>query len=152
MKPREIALLMIILLALLWGSRAQADVYAEFGGVSHHFDRDAGYRERNPGLGIRWQANDEWGVAALRYRNSLNRDSTAITARWTPIQFAGARIGVVGGVVNGYGANGGGFVPVVVPTAAWQIGPVELGVIGWPSIEKRGVGGGVALSVSLRIW
>lgn len=153
--PRESILLalLVALVALVAAPRAQAQsLWVEAGGVSWHADRSAGYRESNPALGLRWQITDDWSVQGVRYANSIHGYSTMLSARWTPLHYGPVRVGVIGGVVNGYGANDGGFVPIVLPTVAVQWGPVELGVIAWPSIEKRNVSGGAALAVSLRVW
>lgn len=150
---RDAWIVTLALLAVLWGARADAgELFLEAGGVSYHTDRSAGHQERNPAAGLRWQWSDEWGVQAVRYRNSLHGLSTVVAARWTPIQFAGGRVGVLAGMVDGYATRDGNFVPVVVPTIGWQAGPVAVSLLAWPSIEKRGVSGGAALAVSLRIW
>ena len=72
------------------------------GMVSYHFDRDMGFNESNEGLGIEYEIDKNWSFAAGRFKNSEYNHSNYITVAYQPIQAHGFKLGVVGGIMDGY--------------------------------------------------
>ncbi len=142
----------IVAVMLLWAAHeARADgLYVSPGGVSWHQDRAAGYNERNLGVSAMWKHSDDWAMSAGQYANSLHRRSYFAAVRWTPVGIGPVRAGLLGGMVTGYEANGGGPIPVVLPAAAISAGPVDVTLTGWPSMF--GSGAGIAAQFAVRVW
>lgn len=138
-----------MMLALLPDARA-GDLYVSPGGFSYHADRSKGYNEVNHGLSLTYRADDELAYSAGFFGNSLHRRAWFAAARWTPAQLGVLRAGALLGVVTGYEAAGGGPIPVALPAVAADIGPVDVTVIGWPSMF--GSGAGIAAHFSVRVW
>ena len=143
-------LLIFLLLAFAWHEARADEWYLSPGGVSLHQDRHAGYNERNTGISAAWKRDDEMAVSAGQYGNSLHRRSYFAAVRWTPVSVGPLRAGMLAGVVTGYDANGGGPIPVVLPAVVGAVGPIEVTVIGWPSMV--GSGAGIAAHFSVRVW
>jgi hypothetical protein len=118
------------------------------GGVSYHLDRGR-YNERNAGIILGYEKDESTAVIAGRYKNSLGKDSTFAAVRYTPLKIGPVRIGAVAGIADGYAPRGGGFIPVIVPSAVLTIGYVDLTMAAWPSIF--GSGAGAALTAAIRI-
>ncbi len=141
----------IAALLLVAAHEARADGwYMSPGGVSYHQDRKAGYNERNHGLSLTYRADAELAYSAGGFGNSLHRRAYFAAARWTPVQMGWVRAGALVGVVTGYDAAGGGPIPVALPAVAVDIGPVDVTVIGWPSM--MGSGAGIAAQFAVRVW
>lgn len=141
----------IAALLLVAAHEARADGwYLSPGGVSYHADRQAGYNERNHGLSITYREDASLAYSAGWFGNSLHRRAYFGAARWTPVSAWGVRFGALAGVVTGYEAASGGPIPVVLPAMAADIGPIDVTVIGWPSM--MGSGAGIAAQFSLRVW
>jgi hypothetical protein len=76
------------------------DFWLETGGVSHHF-HPANYNEGNWGPGITYR-QDDIGVSVGAYRNSNRETSHYVYGSYQPAQIGGVRIGIIGGVIDGY--------------------------------------------------
>jgi hypothetical protein len=111
---------------------ARADAWAACSVASYHFDRSKGYNERNWGCGLEYGIAQDARLVAGGYRNSLARTSVYAGALWTPLHLGPARAGVVGGVVNGYGANEGRFLPIVVPALALEHRGIGINLLAAP--------------------
>jgi len=119
------------------------------GFYSAHFDRDKNLRNANPGLGLEYRLSSDWSVTGGRFLNSDNAHSNYLGAYYQPVQFAGARWGVVAGAFNGYPkAFGGGWFPAVIPVASWERGLLGLNVAVVPPLQDRLYG---ALSFQLKL-
>lgn len=143
------AVIAALLLVAAHESRADG-WYLSGGGVSYHQDRKAGYNEVNNGLSITYRADAELAYSAGFFANSLHRRAYFGAARYTPIALGGVRVGALAGVVTGYDAAGGGPIPVALPAVAVDLGPVDVTVIGWPSM--MGSGAGIAAQFAVRVW
>ena len=89
---------------------------------SAHFDSDKGLRNANLGLGFEFRIDNTWSATAGLFRNSDNADSRYMGVYYQPWTWAGAKLGVVGGVFDGYpNAYGGGWFPVIIPAASWEL-------------------------------
>lgn len=139
-----------LLLVAAHEARADGAILISPGGFSWHQDRAAGYNERNHGLSITYRADDDLALSVGGFGNSLHRRAYFAAARWTPLQVWHLRVGALAGIVTGYDANSGGPIPVVLPAVAVSAGPVDVTVIGWPSM--MGSGAGIAAQFAVRVW
>jgi hypothetical protein len=106
--------------------------------TSYHFDRSAGYNERNWGVGIERGIAPDVRLIAGVYRNSLYRESTYAGASWTPFAAGPVRLGVLAGVVDGYKADHGRFVPIAMPLVTYEIGRAGANLIYLPHYKDDG--------------
>lgn len=122
-------------------------------GASHHFAKKndgSRFNEINYGLGIEREIGD-FAIQAGAYRNSIDRTSVYATARWTPLNIAGVRVGAMAGVVTGYEFNGGGPTPAAALVAVTpEIGRVSMQVMAIPPAHPKVVSV-VALSLRVRL-
>lgn len=139
-----------LLLVAAHEARADGAILVSPGGFSYHQDRAAGYNERNHGLSLTYRADAELAYSAGGFGNSLHRRAYFAAARWTPVQMGWVRAGALAGVVTGYDAAGGGPIPIALPAVAVDIGPVDVTVVGWPSM--MGSGAGIAAQFAVRVW
>ena len=128
---------------LLCASGAQAEwdasrLWLNAGFYSAHFDTGKGLRNANPGLGFEYRLDDTWSATAGRFINSDNAHSSYIGAYFQPWRVAGAKLGVVGGVFNGYPkAFNGSWFPAVIPVATWEGQQFGLNVALVPPLKDR---------------
>ncbi len=102
-------------LAQAWQPARAGDTWVACSVRSYHFDRSKDYNERNWGCGLEYGVARDTRLIAGAYKNSLYRESAYAGALWTPLRLGPARIGAIGGIVDGYNANGGRFFPIVAP-------------------------------------
>ena len=108
------------------------------GFYSAHFDTDKGLRNANPGLGFEYRLNDDWSATAGRFINSDSAHSSYVGAYYQPWTVSGIKLGVVGGVFNGYPkAFNGGWFPAVLPVATLEQGHWGLNVALVPPLKDR---------------
>jgi hypothetical protein len=140
----------LIVFAFLAAPAFADSILVSPGGVSYHLDRGR-YNERNAGIILGYEKDESTAVIAGQYKNSLGKDSTFAAVRYTPLNIGPGpvRVGVIAGIADGYAPRGGGFIPLVVPSAVITIGYVDLTMAAWPSIF--GSGAGAALTAAIRI-
>ena len=146
-------------LALLCGI-AQAETGTGFeakrlwvngGFYSAHFDTDKGLRNANPGLGLEYRWNEDWSATTGRFINSDNMHSSYVGAYYQPWTVSGWKLGVVGGVFNGYPkAFNGGWFPAVLPVASWEGERFGLNVALVPPLKDR-LYGAVSFQLKMRL-
>lgn len=119
---------------------AAAQTYAVATLASYHFDRKKDYNENNFGLGIEHRFSDAWAMSAGFFRNSFDRHTNYVFAGYTPIQYAGWRVGAVVGGVTGYSE---GVDPWLTGIATRDFGRVGLNLVFSPA--------GVALQIKLMV-
>ena len=108
------------------------------GFYSAHFDTDKGLRNANPGLGFEYRLNNDWSATAGRFINSDSAHSSYVGAYYQPWTVSGVKLGVVGGVFNGYPkAFNGGWFPAVLPVATLEQGHWGLNVALVPPLKDR---------------
>lgn len=119
------------------------------GFYSAHFDPGKELRNANPGLGLEYRLGRDWSVTGGRFLNSDSAHSSYLGVYHQPLDFAGARWGVVAGAFNGYPkAFHGGWFPAVLPVASWERGLLGLNVALVPPLQDRLYG---ALSFQLKL-
>lgn len=84
-----------------WDESDTVSVTAMF--ASYHADRDAGYNERNPGLGLEWATGDYRGIVG-HYVNSYKLPSSIVAVAWLPVKAGPFNVGGLAGFVSGYPA------------------------------------------------
>jgi hypothetical protein len=113
-------------------------LWVNAGFYSGHFDTDKGLRNANPGLGFEYKLDDAWSVTAGRFVNSNSAHSSYVGAYYQPWHWGPVKLGVVGGVFNGYPkAFNGGWFPAVIPTASLESGHWGLNVALVPPLKDR---------------
>ncbi len=128
---------------LLFGSSAQAQselskVWFNVGFYSAHFDTDKGLRNPNPGFGIEYKLSDDLSLTAGGFTNSDNAHSNYLGAYYQPWRLGGVKLGVVGGLFNGYPkAFDGGWFPAVLPVASWESKNIGVNVMLVPPLKDR---------------
>ena len=121
------------------------------GFYSAHFDTDKQLRNANPGLGLEYKLDGPWSATAGRFINSDNARSSYVGAYYQPWTFAGAKLGVVGGVFNGYPkAFHGGWFPAIIPVASWEGERLGLNVALVPPLQDR-LYGAISFQLKLRL-
>lgn len=70
--------------------------------ASYHENRERGYNERNPGVGIEHQVSADVRAMAGTYRNSHDRQSAYAGAQWTPLKAGGFSFGAAAIAASGY--------------------------------------------------
>lgn len=125
-------LLMIALLVLSLVPSAQAADWLVISGYSTHFERRDEYRADNPGIG--WERyepdqNPDWTWAAGYYRNSYDKNTLYAGARWEPLRWQHARLGVFLAAVSGY------WTPLVaVPMLSLEYKRVGINLVAAPTV------------------
>ena len=131
---------------------SQRAVWVNAGFYSLHFDKQAGLRDANAGLGLEVRLNHDWAATAGRFMNSDSVHSNYVGAYYRPWHFAGGQWGFMGGMINGYPkAFNGGWFPAVVPVATWESGRLGLNVSFVPPIQNR-LYGAVSFQAKLRVY
>ena len=145
----------LLALALLFAAglaRAEFDasrLWLNAGFYSAHFDTGKNLRNANPGIGAEYKLDGVWSLTAGRFLNSDNARSNYAGAYYQPWSWAGAKLGVVGGVFNGYPkAFNGGWFPALIPVATWEGERLGLNVALVPPLQDRLYG---ALSFQLKL-
>lgn len=147
LKAALVALAAVAAFVAVAPSRA-GDTWIAASVASYHFDRDAGHNERNWGLGIEQGIAPHTRLVAGAYRNSLYATSRYAGVNWTPFEFGPVHLGLMAGVVDGYNANRGRFIPVAVPMLALEQGRVGANLLYLPRYKDDA--GVVGLQVKFR--
>jgi hypothetical protein len=130
-------------------------VWLTSGFISHHFKRDAGYNERNHGLGAEVRFDENNTVAGGFYRNSVRQTTHYLHFVWTPLELGPVRLGAAVGVIDGYPQlNNGNAALAVMPvaTTSFKLFSQDAGInlVYIPTVAQR-VDGALALQFKMRI-
>ena len=126
------ALALLALACVEMGPSIAGDTWIAASVASHHFDREGDHNERNWGVGVEHGIAPQVRLVAGAYRNSLYDTSHYAGANWTPLVFGPVRLGVMAGAVDGYNANHGRYIPVVVPLLSVEQGRVGANLLYLP--------------------
>lgn len=144
-----LALALLLSARLAWADFDSSRLWVNAGFYSAHFDTNKGLRNANPGIGAEYKLDDRWSLTAGRFINSDSAHSSYAGAYYQPWTFGGAKLGVVGGVFNGYPkAFNGGWFPAVLPVATWEGERIGLNVALVPPLKDRLYG---AVSFQLKV-
>lgn len=121
---------------------------------SYHPDREYA-REHdltgvNPGLGAEYAVRDDARLVGGAYRNSYRKTSLYAAAAWQPIEILGARVGVLGGLINGYPMHEGRFGPFAALVASVELQRIGFNVVALPKVRDK-AHGAIALQVKWRL-
>ena len=126
-------------------------IWVNAGMISHHFDRSKGFREGNIGIGAEVGLSEDNAIFAGGFRNSDDRHSNYLGWAWRPYQWGPVRLGLIGGVFNGYQrVNNGGWFPGVLPVATIEYGNVGVNILVLPTIGNK-VYGATVFQFKLRL-
>jgi hypothetical protein len=130
-------------------------IWLTSGFLSHHFKRDAGYNERNYGLGAELHFDDVNAVSAGIYRNSVRQTTHYLHFVWTPLEVGPVRLGAAVGVIDGYPQlNNGNTAFAVMPVVSTSFKVLSqdagLNLVYIPTIARR-VDGALALQLKIRV-
>jgi hypothetical protein len=110
-----------LLLGFLLGSRrAHAEDWISSTIKSYHFDRSVKHNEFNIGVGVEHDIFKNTRAVGGIYYNSNYQPSIYFGAMYTPYTIMRARVGLLGGVVNGYGPAPQYFGPLVSPVVTFE--------------------------------
>ena len=115
---------------------------------SYHADREAGFNERNWGIGAEYELAPEWRAIGGTYKNSVFRRSNYVGLHWTPLRFGNWRLGAIGGAVSGYPGYNYGWGPLAAPVLSWESGRFGANLIALPKIEE--IAAVVALQIKVK--
>lgn len=112
------------------------------GMASLHFDRNQGFNEANYGFGAEYAVTKDWAVAGGFFRNSEYTNSNYLVASYQPLDFFGFRLGVLGGVMDGYHGpqdkyKGKPFT-VFMPVLSYEKGNFGVNMMVVPSVNVNG--------------
>lgn len=131
---------------------ADFNLWLNPGLISYHFNRDAGYRERNWGFGVQSNLSDTLFVTVGNYINSDNARSHYAGLAWQPLSLYSARIGVAVSAFDGYPAmRDGGWFAAILPLISIHNERVGVNFTIVPNYSNR-LHGAIAAQFILRIW
>jgi len=126
---------------LACGTAAAGDYEVNFGGVTHHFRNDQEHQDLNYGLGFGYNIDKAVGFDVGFYQNSNYTTTKYALVRYQPFEVKGVRLGFLAGVADGYKPfRNGGWFPAALPAASKSFGPVNVTLVGFPSIGKTADG------------
>ena len=89
-------------------------------------------------MGFEYALDDAWGVTTGRFVNSDNAYSNYVGTFYQPWRVSNIKLGVVGGMFNGYPkAFDGGWFPVVLPLVSMESRHWGMNVILVPPLKDR---------------
>lgn len=96
-------------------------VWINFGGISLHAYKNSERNSQNEGLGVEYVLDERKSLIAGVYKNSFYTYSQYAGMTWMPIEFGRTRLGLIGGVINGYQMiRKGDFFPAVMPQLTFE--------------------------------
>lgn len=131
---------------------AQAgDVWLNFGGISWHPNSTIEFRENNPGIGIESRLEGGHAIAIGRYINSIGQSSNYALYSRRIVGTDAVSGGLLGGLVTGYRANGGGPIPALAPYISAEAGRVGMSLVIIPPADNKSALA-IAVAVKVRIF
>ncbi len=122
------------------------------GDDSYHFDRHAGYREDNWGIGGQIGFDHDLALLGGTFLNSDNRRSHDVGVLWEPLHFGVLKFGAVAGGFDGYPYfHSGNWFPALLPMASVEYEAVGANLTVVPNYKNK-LHGAVVLQVLVRLW
>lgn len=122
------------------------------GFISLHFTK---IEERNPlnlGFGAEWRFNEDTGIIAGTYVNSVRKQSTYGGVSWQPITLGPTQLGAALGVIRGYPKlNHCSWVPMILPTLSYAYGRFGFNLVLVPPLGDKNVGS-LSLQLKFKVW
>jgi hypothetical protein len=133
-------------------SAEPTSVWISPGFWSHHFNRSAGYREDNIGLGAEWDISRSAFVQAGSYINSDRARTRYVGGAWEPLEFGGVRLGLYGGAFDGYPAmRAGGWFLAAFPVVSYRTDRLGINLTVIPTYQNR-LHGAIVVQALFRVW
>lgn len=95
-----------------------------------HAPSEVEHKTFTPGIGVLCRI-ETVSFGAGVYSNSVGKPSKYATGAWQPFKIGPVAVGAFAGVVDGYRANNGGFIPMAGLAASWG----HIHVIAWPKYK-----------------
>ena len=131
-------ILLFLYLSLVTGPAKAAKIYLSPGMSSYHFNRDAGYNNDNWGLGFQIDFEDNYSFNFGGFDNSENDWSNYVTGTWYPIKISRLRVGLLGGVFDGYAKEqSGGWFLATMPVVNYRMDRWGVNIAAVPSYKNR---------------
>ncbi len=114
------------------GLSGRAADYVIVSGLAKHLDGKQHCNSTTTGLGYEHSQSENWSYQVGFYRNSNCRWSSYAAEAWMPLHFGSVAMGVLGGVVSGYGSSilpAGGFVTSYT-FKTWKLNLITIPPIG----------------------
>lgn len=127
-------------------------VWLNPGFLSHHFQREKGFRENNYGLGAQVYLSASQSVMAGYYRNSDNYWSHYASWVWQPLNPGEVKIGLLGAVIDGYPKmRHGQWFLAAMPVISFEYQSVGINFTVIPSYQDK-IGGAMVIQLKFRVW
>lgn len=97
------------------------ELHLQLHGLSWHAEPQADgskWNETNPGLGVRYQIDEIWGVQGGAYHNSVSKPTVYGVVDWTPLRHGPLAAGGFAGLATGYPLRS--VVPMGGVLVRWQ--------------------------------
>jgi len=113
--------LLAVLLLVCSAAHAETVTFLTASLASYHFERQKGYCETNPGVGIE-HGNEDLRFVAGTYHNSLCLPSDYIGVSWSFLKLGNVRLGMAGLAITGYQKNKRGTEAIyaLLPVVAYE--------------------------------
>ena len=125
------------------------------GMVSFHFERNMGFNESNPGFGLEYSLNKDWSLAAGRFKNSEYNQSNYVTVAYQPLDFFGFKLGLAGGVMDGYSGPNNKYdkkpFPVLLPVMSYEHKNFGVNILWVPQVKTEAATIYSAIGVQFKI-
>ena len=95
-----------------------------------HAPSEQKFRTFTPGIGVLCKQGDLSAGAGV-YSNSVGDRSKYVMGAWQPLRMGPVNVGAFAGIVDGYKANRGGFVPMAGLALSWG----HVHIIAWPKYK-----------------
>lgn len=118
---------------------AEGDVYAIGTIRSLHENREHGYNEKNLGVGLQYNASQDWRLVVGEYKNSFSHKSTYFGVAWLPFHRNNFNAGFLIGGVNGYVNPLSKYSFIAIPEVTWESGRFLVNMVFVPPVQKAGV-------------
>lgn len=129
-------------------NKPESALWINPGFYSYHFQRDKGFDDTNPGLGVEYRFSTVASVTAGRFHNSDREMSNYAGVYYQPIAWGPLRLGAVIGGFNGYPKmRDGGWFLAAIPVVTLEYERVGVNFAIVPTYKERLHG---ALSVQLK--
>ncbi len=133
-------------------SALPANLWLNPGFLSYHIDRSAGFRSENWGIGLQSNLRDNVSVLGGTYINSDYRRSHYAGVAWQPFSWHDVKIGMVGGLLEGYPLmRNGGWFAAAMPWVSIRGERFGVNLTYFPNFP-HGVHAAFVAQFILRIW
>lgn len=133
------------------GSGQAKSVWINAGFRTRHFERNAGMKENNYGLGVQVALSQTNSVIGGEFRNSDDACSRYLAWIWQPYAIGPARFGLLAGAIDGYPRmQNGGWFPVILPVVSFEYKAVGVNLTLAPGYKDK-LHGAVAAQFKLRV-